>query len=91
MFQFIKSWQQSGVSQKIFCEQNGIGYPVFYYWLKKFRAGAAVSTDAGFIALQIPPLSGPGNLPFMEMVQADGRRILFYQPVSAEFIKSLIR
>ena len=36
MFKMISTWQQSGLSQKSFCEQNGIRYHVFHYWYKCF-------------------------------------------------------
>ncbi len=37
MFSLITSWQQSGLSQKAYCEHHGIGYHVFHYWYKCFR------------------------------------------------------
>ena len=34
----IKQWQQSGLSQKVFCEDNNIAYHVFHYWYGVYRS-----------------------------------------------------
>ena len=43
MFELIEQWQQSGLSQKAFCEQHSIRYYVFHYWYCKspFYLGGA--------------------------------------------------
>lgn len=37
MFSLIENWQQSGLSQKAFCEQQQIAAHQFYYWYKCYR------------------------------------------------------
>ena len=37
MFSMIDQWQQSGFTQKQFCEQHNIRYYVFHYWLGRYR------------------------------------------------------
>lgn len=37
MFDFIESWQQSGLSQKAWCGQNSIPYSSFHYRYRRFR------------------------------------------------------
>ncbi len=37
MFTMIEQWQQSGVTQKAFCEQQSLKYHTFYYWYKCYR------------------------------------------------------
>lgn len=49
MFNQIIGWQQSGLSQKHFCEQNGIKYHVFHYWDKHFRDSQPVNQAAKFV------------------------------------------
>ena len=54
MFSLIEGWQQSGVSQKAFCEQHRIAPHVFYYWYKCYRAQndvAVVQPSKRFIEL----------------------------------------
>jgi len=38
MFIKIIQWQQSGVTQKAFCQQNDIAYHVFHYYYGRFRS-----------------------------------------------------
>ena len=90
MFNLISGWQQSEISQKQYCEQHGIRYHVFHYWYKRFRESQADNKDATFIPLQINPPVAAGINAGIELVFADGKRLLFHQPVSADFIKAII-
>lgn len=90
MFHLVTGWQQSGLSQKMYCEQNGIRYHVFHYWYKRYRDSNADPKDAAFIPLQIKPLQPAIATAGIELLLSDGRRILFNQPVSADFIKAII-
>jgi len=91
MFNMLTHWQQSGISQKLYCEQHGIRYHVFHYWYKRFRDGQADSKkDGTFIPLQIKPPVTAGKNAGIELLLTDGRRLLFHQPVSADFIKAII-
>lgn len=84
-FAMIASWQQSGISQKQYCLQNNIGYHIFHYWYKIYRADQ--SADSGsFVTLNI----GPQRQANVEIYLTDGRRIIFHQPVSADYLKVLI-
>lgn len=91
MFSTILNWQQSGLSQKAYCQQNDIRYHVFHYWYKSYRDKhkSLADNNSSFIPLQIKsclPLSVTA-----ELVLADGRRLLFHQPVDANFLRSLIQ
>ena len=84
-FAMIASWQQSGQSQKKFCLQNNIRYSVFHYWYKVYRNQKA--TDGGsFVALDMAPQLQAN----VEVHLPGGRRIVFHQPVSVDFLKALI-
>lgn len=39
--QIIQQCQSSGLTNKEFCEQNGISEKTYYYWLKKIRTALA--------------------------------------------------
>lgn len=90
MFNLISGWQQSEVSQKLYCEQHGIRYHVFHYWYKRFRESRADNKVRTFIPLQIKAPATAGINAGIELVLANGNRILFHEPVSADFIKSII-
>src|SRR4051812_11714429 len=96
MFLMIASWQESGLTQKVYCEQHSIRYHVFHYWYKKYRDTQLSDKKAGFIPLQLKSYSSAAETPFTvpaagahtEIVLPDGRRILFYQPISADYLKA---
>ena len=91
MFSMIRNWQQSGLTQKAYCEQNKIRYHVFHYWYKCFRDLQLPAKEAGFIPLKIQPSTSVNtSLPHIELLLADGKRLLFHQPVASDYLKALI-
>lgn len=91
MFESITGWQQSGLSQKSWCAKHDISYGVFHYWYKKFRdhhSSKNVSTEAGFVQLVVP--NGPLNLPWCEVVINQHKKLVFHQPLSIDFVRSLL-
>jgi len=49
----VEEWQQSGISQRQFCEKNRIKLSTFGYWVQKFNE--AKIPDPGFATLRISP------------------------------------
>ena len=91
MFSLIETWQQSGISQKAFCEQHQIVLHVFYYWYKCYRIQNEIpagQSTKNFIELH--SLSATSVEVGIEVLLACGHRILFHQPVAASFIKAII-
>jgi hypothetical protein len=84
-FSVITSWHQSGQNQKQFCLQNNIAYHVFHYWYKIYRNQASVN-NGSFVAVNI----AVEHQSTVELHLANGRRLVFHQPVSADFLKALI-
>lgn len=86
MFAKITQWQQSGLTQKAFCQQNDIAYHVFHYHYGRFRSkeNGLAST---FIKLQV---ASDYVSTHTELVLPDGKRLLFHQGVSADFLKAII-
>lgn len=82
MFAKIKQWQQSGLSQKQYCLQNSIAYHIFHYWYKLYRNHQPHS----FIPISIQTLSAVN----IELHLPDGKRLLFHQAISVDFLKALI-
>lgn len=90
MFAMIAAWKQSGLSQKAYCEQNKIRYYVFHYWYKRYRDEQSDSNGPAFISLNVDsPLSNT-TCASVEIVLPDGKRILFHQAVSSDFLKAVI-
>ncbi len=86
MFNYIDQWQQSDLTQKAFCNQVNLRYHIFHYWFKRYRTKAGESAST-FIKLDV---SSPPLALHAELILADGIRLLFHQPVSADYLKALI-
>ncbi len=91
MFAMITCWQQSGLSQKAYCQEHNIRYHVFHYWYKCFRQLQSPAKDEGFIPLKIQPVN-PTNTAsaVVELLLPDGIRLLFHQAVTSDYLKALI-
>jgi hypothetical protein len=89
MFSMIANWQQSGLTQKAYCIQNNIAYYVFHYWYKCYRDTRTTTVDRPTSFVQLQVTSG-SSVPTVELQLGDGRRLLFHQPVSSDYLKSLI-
>jgi len=89
MFKLIEQWQQSSLTQNVFCEQQSIRYHVFHYWYKRYREQHAASQNKGssFVKLEIAKAASPGSV---EIYYPGGMRIIFHEPVSSSYLKSVI-
>lgn len=90
-FEAIQRWQQSGLSQKTWCEQNDMAYHVFHYWYRRFRnQHSKPTTDNENSFIQLTVADPASTTPWCEVVLAGGQKLVFHQPVAAAFIKSLL-
>jgi hypothetical protein len=85
MFFTIRKWQQTNLSQKDYCRQHNIEYHIFHYWYRKFRSAQPASADNKFVQVS----AVMSNTLFAEFVFDNGRRVVFHQEVSADYLKSL--
>jgi len=89
MFQIIEQWKQSGVSQNAFCRQQSIRFHKFYYWYKCYRRQHDIPDEntRGFVKLEIEK---PSVASSVEIHFPGGVRVLFHEPVSSSYLKTLI-
>ena len=95
MYAHIEQWKQSGLSQKVYCEQQAVRYHVFHYWYKLYRDQHQQTAphqppsklSAAFIPLT---LSASPTTAFVELHLSSGHRLVFHQMVSADYLKALI-
>lgn len=52
--QIIQAGQNSGLSKREFCRQNGISERQYYYWLKKLRETVVETASPYFVRLEDP-------------------------------------
>jgi len=50
MLALIEQWSESGKSQKLFCQEQGITFTTFYYWLRRYRRRL---DESGFLPVEI--------------------------------------
>ena len=86
MFSMLDQWQQSGLSQKAWCIQSGIAYHVFHYWYKRYRDRSNALQNHSFVELKVQSCAMAG----IELILPDGRRLLFHQSVSSDYLKAII-
>ncbi len=89
MFELIEQWKQSGLSQNAFCEQQSIRFHKFYYWYKCYRSQHETidNNSERFVKLKIEK---PAVASSVEIHFPEGVRVLFHEPVSSNYLKTLI-
>ena len=89
MFELIEQWKQSGIAQNAFCEQQSIRFHKFYYWYKCYRSVNDIfeKNNRGFVKLKIEK---PSVASSVEIHFTGGVRVLFHEPVSSNYLKTLI-
>lgn len=89
MLGHIREWQYSGLSQIGYCQEQGISFSKFNYWVRKSRPDS--SPAEGFVLIKLVKSPVVTSLsPLMELVTTGGNRLKFYSPVDPEFIKSIL-
>ncbi|MEI6949613.1 transposase [Paraflavisolibacter sp. H34] len=97
----IHQWKKSGLPIAAFCRQHHFSDSLFHSWLKEYRRNTATPQVNDFVPLQITEAvpSMPDDqafslpekvLPFAELVMASGGSIKLYQPVGADYLRTLI-
>ena len=71
--QIIQAGQNSGLSKREFCRQNGISERQYYYWLKKLRETVAETASPHLVHLEAPVPQSEDILRIQKIGQADLR------------------
>ena len=103
MFAKVERYLTSTLSQAAFCEQEGLAYWTFRYWLKKYRLQEALSpqtranviaaTDEAppaFIPLHVVPAEPAAQSSACVIEYPSGIIVRFHDPVSATVLARLI-
>jgi hypothetical protein len=80
-------WKKSGISKKAYCDQHGLGYHTFLYWVAKIIPAADAGGSFSQIALN------PDSLPSTAQIEIEyptGTRIRLQGDFTAAYIKSLL-
>jgi transposase-like protein len=86
MFSIIKSCKESGMSNKDFCQQNGIGQAMFYYWQKKLSE-TQLNKPESFIPVSF---NSDKKQAEMEIIYPNGVRLKLASSTDLSVIRMLI-
>jgi hypothetical protein len=78
----------SGKSKKQFADEHGINYMTLMSWFTKMGKKPSVSKKTSFIPMQLTPQA---TTPFAEIYFSNGKRIVFHQPVGADYFQSFLK
>lgn len=85
MERHLISWRQSGLSQRRYCDQAGLGYYGFRYWYDKLTSEDA--PQSAFSEIRLPAPAGSSQI---EIEYPGGTRLRLHGYFPPEYIKSLI-
>jgi hypothetical protein len=95
---YVTAWRESGQSQRDFCRQQGIKYGTFKDWMFKSNRNNTPTTKAkpkdSFVSIQLDTTANrPAGsvIPVMEITFANGSQLSFYQPVSVDYLRDLLK
>lgn len=87
----IEKWKDSGLTQKEFYQQQNMPAHVFYYWHKCYRDQQNKIAHASSLAANdFVQLTPPSPATHVELQLPNGMRIIFHEPVRADYLKALI-
>ena len=85
--EMITAWQQSGLTQKAFCNTHNIAYHIFHYWYGVYRTGQKASDC--FLPVNVIPAAGESEL--ITITGVNGIRVqVSFTHHAVGFIKQLL-
>ena len=51
MYSHVESWKQSGLTQGVYCEDQGLKLPTFSYWIQKYHKQLPQEDTSNFITI----------------------------------------
>jgi hypothetical protein len=82
----ISAQEQSGISVKQFCKQQGITEQSFYYWRKRLPT----TTSMRFALVEAEPRRGTAEHAAMELVLTTGERLRISAGVDAATLRQVL-
>ena len=82
----ISAQEQSGISVKQFCKQQGITEQSFYYWRKRLQT----TTATRFALVEAEPRRGTAEHAAMELVLTTGERLRISAGVDAATLRQVL-
>jgi len=87
--QHIEVWKSSGLSQRAYCEREGIAVSTLQWWCRRLR-GSGHSDAPRFVPVAVEPISNVRDEP-IEVVLLSGRRLRLSAPRDETELARLVR
>lgn len=88
MFAMVEACQESGLTKKAFCEEQGISPQVYYYWQGKYRSEKP-ETEHSFAPLKVSSAVAPAEK--IEIRYPNGVSISLERQADPALIRTLIQ
>lgn len=82
----VRRWEESGLTQRVFCEQENIKEGTFNYWRKLYKEQRAEPSN-GFVSLKVEaqPITEA-----LEVIYPNGVKLRIPQGTSPALVRQLI-
>ena len=98
MYALVEKYFNTGLSQKAFCEQEGIVYSTFHWWLRKYKDRHSISettneqtTGTGaFVPVHITPPEPSANDQVTCQIEYPNGVVLRFMDVNVQVLSQLI-
>lgn len=88
---YVQQWKESGKSQRVFSEEQGVSYTSLNNWIRIEKKRQA-KKPAGFVAVKVKPVNHSfGENKFAEVRTPEGFVFSLYKEVPAEYLRSIAR
>ena len=84
MFCHIQKWEQTNLSQRAYCKEQGIKMHIFSYWLDKYRRKSVKNNEF----IEINGLSANSGI---QLHYPNGVELILPAHISVEYLKRLIQ
>jgi hypothetical protein len=82
-------WLDSGLSQKIYCQQNRLSHHTFKYWRARQKVIADVGVDS-FVPVYVKDLASAVSGTFIE-IHCGSTKVLLPHSVPAQYVGEIVR
>lgn len=85
----IAQWRDSGLSQRVFCESQGLALSTFQWWRK--RLAESPSAQPRFLPIELKPAAAATAAAMVQIELASGTRLRLEGEAALRAVDALVR
>lgn len=90
MYPVIEAYLESGLTQRVFCREHGLGMPVFAYWLAKYRREQRQGRSHGSAFIELAAPVAGSERAVAELIYPSGIRVRLFESAGVAMIERLV-